>query len=63
MQQSYQWILAIIQSSTSAFHLECCSKMMELFASKYGLEKGGEDCYNLLIEAFYSKQTFISVDA
>jgi len=37
--------------------------MMELFASKYGLEKGGEDCYNLLIEAFYSKQTFISVDA
>lgn len=34
-EKSYEWICNAIDSSNNPFHIECCKKLIELFASKF----------------------------
>jgi hypothetical protein len=34
-EKSYEWIANAISSSNNPFHIDCCKKLIELFASKF----------------------------
>lgn len=35
MEQTYFWIISIIESSSNKFQFKCCSTLIELFEAKY----------------------------
>lgn len=35
MEQSYNWILSCINSSSNSFQFKCCTNLIELFLMKY----------------------------
>lgn len=35
MQETYDWIIGVIDSCFHAFHLECVDRLIELFFEKY----------------------------
>jgi hypothetical protein len=34
-EKSYEWVISAINSSNNPFHVECCKKLIELYASKF----------------------------
>lgn len=61
MKESYEWVLACINSCKTKFQLESCKVLVSLFKIKYEDEAGkliGE-----LESAIYYVDTFLSVDA
>ncbi len=63
VQESYDWIVNCIYSSTNQFHLLCCATLVDLFSQKF---KGDTNCERLTVELLSDireQETSISVTA
>lgn len=62
MEESFNWLKSIISTSWTPFHIECCIKLLELFALKYNEEKLFATAYNELATDLSIKTISINLD-
>jgi hypothetical protein len=53
IQQSYDWIVNCIYSSTNTFHLDCCKTLIELFKKQFINDERLEKFYSDLANDLY----------
>jgi hypothetical protein len=46
MNESFNWVLKAIETSTSSFHVKCCDTLISLFCKKYGPPNGGSELFD-----------------
>jgi len=61
MEDSFNWLMPIINGCTSEFHLDCCRILLNLFEQKYKDEPQFKQAMDELIKAFIEKETSIIV--
>ena len=37
-QETYEWVVKAINSSTNPFHIECCKKLIDLYINKFNAQ-------------------------
>jgi hypothetical protein len=62
MQESYDWIVNCIYSSTNQFHLLCCAKLIALFNSQFKAEAECEKLTSDLLLDCREQETSICVE-
>jgi hypothetical protein len=61
MEQSYNWLLNIIESCKHPFQIECCQNLINLFRQKYTLEDGFGPLYDALLASMEAKDALLTV--
>jgi len=61
MEESYNWLLNIIDSCKNYFQLECCNKLVDYFNRMYTQENGFNEAHDKLLKALYDKDISLTV--
>lgn len=61
MEQSFNWIKAVIATSQNKFHLDCCRVLIRLFTDKYNDYPFFSQSYGELIDDIINRETFIDL--